>query len=61
MNELEEIRAQLHAIRTITASAIERVDSLVERTREPEPEEEREPPRTFGGGKPTPPENKSHG
>lgn len=60
MNELEEIRAQLMGIRAQADAGIRAVTSLIERTREPEPEEEREPPRTFGGGKPTPPENK-HG
>lgn len=59
MNELEEIRAQLLGIRAQADAGIRAVSSLIERTREPELEEEREPPRTFGG-KPTPKENK-HG
>ena len=37
MNELEEIRAQLHAIRTMAEATIQRVDALLEKVEQPEP------------------------
>lgn len=43
MNELERIRAELQGIRALADAAISRIDALMERTNEPEPETPQRP------------------
>lgn len=46
MNEIEQIRAQLHAIHTNVGVLLAQVNHMIQREKEPEPK--KKPPKVFG-------------